>query len=98
MDLPQEETIPTNISQLIELDLLCDKKKKSDSDSDEEVRGKGGRVMEIMPVEVFPPFLTNAVCHCLSVRRRRCREETRTRRRGGGTKEPSRCYTAFRCA
>ncbi|XP_076006075.1 double-strand-break repair protein rad21 homolog A-like [Genypterus blacodes] len=36
VDLPQEETIPTNISQLIELDLLCDKKKKSDDDSDEE--------------------------------------------------------------
>lgn len=37
VDLPPEET--TNISQLIELDLLGDKdKKKSDDDSDEEVR------------------------------------------------------------
>lgn len=36
VDLPPEET--TNISQLIELDLLCDKdKKKNDDDSDEEV-------------------------------------------------------------
>lgn len=37
VDIPPEET--TNISQLIELDLLGDKdKKKSDDDSDEEVR------------------------------------------------------------
>lgn len=37
VDLPPEET--TNISQLIELDLLGDKdKKKNDDDSDEEVR------------------------------------------------------------
>lgn len=36
VDLPPEET--TNISQLIELDLLGDKdKKKNDDDSDEEV-------------------------------------------------------------
>ena len=37
VDLPPEET--TNISQMIELDLLGDKdKKKNDGDSDEEVR------------------------------------------------------------
>ncbi len=37
VELPPEET--TNISQLIELDLLGDKdKKKNDDDSDEEVR------------------------------------------------------------
>lgn len=37
VDLPPEE--PTNISQMIELDLLGDKdKKKNDGDSDEEVR------------------------------------------------------------
>ena len=35
-DLPPEE--PTNISQMIELDLLGDKDKKKDDDSDEEVR------------------------------------------------------------
>ncbi|KAF7662114.1 hypothetical protein LDENG_00245690 [Lucifuga dentata] len=37
MDLPQEEnTATTNISQLVELDLLGDKDKKNDDDSDEE--------------------------------------------------------------
>ena len=35
VELPPEET--TNISQLIELDLLSDKDKKKDDDSDEEV-------------------------------------------------------------
>lgn len=35
-------------------------------------------------------FVTVLFC----VRRRRLREETRTRRRGGGTKEPSRCSMA----
>lgn len=38
VDLPQEETTTTNISQLIELDLLGDKKKKNDDESEEEVR------------------------------------------------------------
>lgn len=37
-------------------------------------------------------FVTVLFC----VRRRRLREETRTRRRGGGTKEPSRCFMAFK--
>lgn len=38
VDLPPEEPT-TNISQLIELDLLADKeKKKNEDDSDEEVR------------------------------------------------------------
>ncbi|XP_005748726.1 RAD21 cohesin complex component b isoform X1 [Pundamilia nyererei] len=37
VEVPPEETITTNISQLIELDLLTDKdKKKNDDDSDEE--------------------------------------------------------------
>ncbi|XP_041811728.1 double-strand-break repair protein rad21 homolog A-like [Chelmon rostratus] len=41
VDLPPEET--TNISQLIELDLLGDKdKKKNDDDSDEEEEAQGG--------------------------------------------------------
>lgn len=39
VEVPPEETTTTNISQLIELDLLTDKdKKKNDDDSDEEVR------------------------------------------------------------
>ncbi|KAK5854862.1 hypothetical protein PBY51_005017 [Eleginops maclovinus] len=41
VDLPPEES--TNISQMIELDLLCDKdKKKDDDDSDEEEEAQGG--------------------------------------------------------
>lgn len=39
VEVTPEETTTTNISQLIELDLLTDKdKKKNDEDSDEEVR------------------------------------------------------------
>uniref|UniRef100_A0A3B4GMC2 Double-strand-break repair protein rad21 homolog n=1 Tax=Pundamilia nyererei TaxID=303518 RepID=A0A3B4GMC2_9CICH len=43
VEVPPEETITTNISQLIELDLLTDKdKKKNDDDSDEEEEAQGG--------------------------------------------------------
>uniref|UniRef100_A0A668TGI2 Uncharacterized protein n=1 Tax=Oreochromis aureus TaxID=47969 RepID=A0A668TGI2_OREAU len=43
VEVPPEETTTTNISQLIELDLLTDKdKKKNDDDSDEEEEVQGG--------------------------------------------------------
>lgn len=42
------------------------------------------------------PLLLVFVTVLFCVRRRRLREETRTRRRGGGTKEPSRCSMAFK--
>lgn len=49
VELPPEET-STNISQLIELDLLADKdKKKGDEDSDEEVRKKNTKLFVCLP-------------------------------------------------
>lgn len=93
VELPPEET--ANISQLIELDLLGDKdKKKTDDDSDEEVCQRFSRDHWFFPCNIFTPnSLLNKLCA-----RRRGKEETRTRRRGGGTKGPNRCFMASRFA
>lgn len=98
VDLPPEEN-SVNLTQLVpELELIGEKGKDKKDDSDEEVRLTNACEHTLhagsVGVRLFMfLYLTNAFCFN---RKRKVKVEIKIKRRRDGTREPSRCYTAFR--
>lgn len=106
VDLPPEES-SVNLTQLVpELELIGEKGKDKKDDSDEEVRLTNlcemySRSWCIITHTTCRSCGSTCMFPCLTDashfnRKRKVKLEIKIKRRKDGTREPSRCYTAFR--